>query len=93
MDEKQFPSSNFYPRENHLNHPDACRRSRIGSGKDRSTSPKKSEKAAPPEMTGLEVGKQAPLFTLKNQDGKDVELRDLLKQGPVALVFYRSADW
>ena len=44
-------------------------------------------------MTGLEVGKQAPLFTLKNQDGKDVELRDLLKQGPVALVFYRSADW
>ena len=67
----------------------------LGSAQEKTapTSPKKSEKAAPPEMTGLEVGKQAPLFTLKNQDGKDVELRDLLKQGPVALVFYRSADW
>ena len=67
----------------------------LGSAQEKTapTSPKKAEKAAPPEMTGLEVGKQAPLFTLKNQDGKDVELRDLLKQGPVALVFYRSADW
>jgi cytochrome oxidase Cu insertion factor (SCO1/SenC/PrrC family) len=67
----------------------------LGSAQEKaaSTTPKKSEKTAPPEMTGLEVGKQAPPFTLKNQDGKEVELRDLLKQGPVALVFYRSADW
>ena len=67
----------------------------LGSAKEKTapTTPKIFEKAAPPEMTGLEVGKQAPLFTLKNQGGKDVERRDLLKQGPVALVFYRSADW
>ena len=50
-------------------------------------------KEAPAEMTGLAVGQKAPEFTLKSQDGTDRELSDFLKKGPVALVFYRSADW
>ena len=48
---------------------------------------------AAPEMTGLAVGQKAPAFTLKDQNGRDVSLATLLKKGPVALVFYRSADW
>ncbi len=44
-------------------------------------------------MPGLKVGDQAAAFTLKNSAGADVALGDLLKRGPVALVFYRSADW
>jgi peroxiredoxin len=35
----------------------------------------------------------APAFTLKDQHGRDVSLDSLLKKGPVALVFHRSADW
>jgi cytochrome oxidase Cu insertion factor (SCO1/SenC/PrrC family) len=46
-----------------------------------------------PEKTGLAVGKKAPAFTLKDQNDRDVSLDALLKKGPVALVFYRSADW
>ena len=42
---------------------------------------------------GLAVGKPAPAFTLKNQDGQEVSLDSLLKKGKVALVFFRSADW
>ncbi len=48
---------------------------------------------APPEHAGLAVGKKAPLFTLKDQANHDVSLEALLKKGPVALVFFRSADW
>ncbi len=44
-------------------------------------------------LTGLKVGSKAPRFTLKDQEGKDRSLDDLLKKGKVALVFYRSADW
>ena len=50
-------------------------------------------KPAPEEQTGLKVGAKAPRFTLKDQDGKERSLDDLLKKGKVALVFYRSADW
>jgi cytochrome oxidase Cu insertion factor (SCO1/SenC/PrrC family) len=46
-----------------------------------------------PEKTGLAVGQKAPAFTLKDQNDRDVSLSALLKKGPVALVFYRSADW
>jgi peroxiredoxin len=46
-----------------------------------------------PEEIGLRVGARAPAFTLKDQNGKEVALEALLKKGPVALVFYRSADW
>lgn len=48
---------------------------------------------ASPEKTGLPVGQKAPAFALKDQSGKDVSLESLLKSGPVALVFHRSADW
>jgi len=48
---------------------------------------------AAPEKTGLAVGQKAPTFTLKDQNDRDVSLEALLKKGPVALVFYRSADW
>ena len=50
-------------------------------------------KPAPEEQTGLKVGAKAPKFTLKDQDGKERSLDELLKKGKVALVFYRSADW
>jgi cytochrome oxidase Cu insertion factor (SCO1/SenC/PrrC family) len=49
---------------------------------------------APPEKTGLEIGKKAPSFTLKDQAGKERTLDEFLKgDGKVALVFYRSASW
>ena len=44
-------------------------------------------------IAGLEIGKAAPSFQLKDQQGADRSLKDLLKRGNVALVFYRSADW
>src|SRR5207249_2260665 len=52
--------------------------------------------AAEPAVTeeiGLRIGDRAPAFALKDQTGKEVSLDALLKKGPVALVFYRSADW
>jgi cytochrome oxidase Cu insertion factor (SCO1/SenC/PrrC family) len=48
---------------------------------------------AAPENTGLAVGARAPAFALKDQNERDVALDALLKKGPVALVFFRSADW
>lgn len=45
------------------------------------------------ELAGLKVGDVAPGFELKNQAGVPVKLQSLLKTGPVAVVFYRSADW
>jgi cytochrome oxidase Cu insertion factor (SCO1/SenC/PrrC family) len=42
---------------------------------------------------GLQVGAMAPKFSLRDQEGKDRSLDEILKQGKVALVFYRSADW
>lgn len=48
---------------------------------------------ATPDKTGLAVGQKAPAFTLKDQESRDVSLDSLLKKGPVALVFHRSADW
>ena len=45
------------------------------------------------EAPGLKVGVKAPAFKLKDQNDKDVALSDLLKKGPVALVFFRSASW
>ena len=35
----------------------------------------------------------SPRFALKDQTGKERKLDEFLKQGKVALVFYRSADW
>ena len=45
------------------------------------------------DIPGLKVGEKAPAFKLKDQKGKEVELKTLLKKGKVALVFHRSADW
>jgi cytochrome oxidase Cu insertion factor (SCO1/SenC/PrrC family) len=50
-------------------------------------------KSAEQEQPGLKVGESAPKFTLKDQEGSDRSLNELLEKGPVALVFYRSADW
>jgi hypothetical protein len=47
----------------------------------------------PNAAPGLAVGKAAPNFTLKDQSGQAQSLESMLMQGPVALVFYRSADW
>jgi hypothetical protein len=47
----------------------------------------------PAEKTGLKVGEKAPAFTLKDQAGKERALDEFVKQGKVALVFYRSAAW
>jgi cytochrome oxidase Cu insertion factor (SCO1/SenC/PrrC family) len=46
-----------------------------------------------PDTMGLPIGEKAPAFTLKDQDGSEVTLASLLSDGPVALVFHRSADW
>ena len=43
--------------------------------------------------TGLKVGEKAPDFKLKDQNGEERTLKDLTKDGSVALVFYRSASW
>jgi len=51
-----------------------------------------SQQAPPPEL-GLRLGQHAPAFTLRDQDNHEVSLEALLKKGPVALVFFRSADW
>ncbi len=48
---------------------------------------------ATPEKTGLAIGQQAPDFKLKDQNGQEHSLAEMLKKGKVALVFHRSADW
>ena len=42
---------------------------------------------------GIEVGKKAPDFELKDQLDKPIKLTELLKRRPVAIVFHRSASW
>lgn len=42
---------------------------------------------------GIKVGDEAPAFELKDQDGNDVSLAELLKEKPTAIVFHRSASW
>ncbi len=41
---------------------------------------------------GLGIGTIAPNFSAKDQNGKTIELKQLIKQGPVVLVFYRG-EW
>jgi len=48
---------------------------------------------AAPATPGLGIGASAPDFALQAQDGKTYSLKGLLGQGPVVLVFHRSADW
>src|SRR5262245_48327823 len=42
------------------------------------------------QMSQLDVGKHAPDFDLKDLNGKSRRLSDALKNGPVALAFYKS---
>lgn len=42
-------------------------------------------------VPGIEIGRQAPSFTLPNAVGKPVSLDDRLADGPVVAVFYRGA--
>ena len=49
--------------------------------------------AAPDEMTGIKVGEKVPDFTLKDQNGVEHSLGEFLKEGTVALMFFRSANW
>ena len=42
---------------------------------------------------GLNVGDPVEDFTLSDQDGNEQSLFQMLKKGPVALVFYRSCEW
>ena len=39
---------------------------------------------------GLKVGELAPMFSAKNQEGKKIELKKLLKNGDVVMLFYRG---
>ncbi|MFM6925528.1 MAG: peroxiredoxin-like family protein [Ferruginibacter sp.] len=39
---------------------------------------------------GLKVGDAAPMFTAKDQNGKSVNLKKALKNGPVVILFYRG---
>ena len=43
-----------------------------------------------PEASGFTRLRQAPAFTLPDQDGRPVALAELLRKGPVHLVFYRG---
>ncbi len=45
------------------------------------------------ESPGLAIGEKAPAFDLKDQNGQNQALADILESGHTALVFYRSADW
>jgi peroxiredoxin len=38
----------------------------------------------------VQVGDEAPDFSLKNADGKEFSLKELLSKGPVVLSFYRG---
>ena len=45
----------------------------------------------PPSTGAPRIGQKAPEFTLSDQDGKDVSLRDLVSRSKaVALIFYRG---
>ena len=39
---------------------------------------------------GLKVGDKAPFFSANNQDGKEINLKKLLKKGTVVVLFYRG---
>jgi peroxiredoxin len=45
------------------------------------------------DQPGLKVGAAAPDFTLGSSAGGTLTLKTVLAEGPVALVFVRSADW
>lgn len=42
---------------------------------------------------GPQIGSTADEFSLQDQTGTSVKLSEMLEQGPLAIVFFRSADW
>lgn len=50
-------------------------------------------KVAEEGKTGLTIGEKAPTIKLIDQDGKERSLDELLHEGTVAVVFFRSASW
>jgi len=42
---------------------------------------------------GPELGSKISNFSLVDQKGKKRDLKTILSKGPVAVVFFRSADW
>jgi cytochrome oxidase Cu insertion factor (SCO1/SenC/PrrC family) len=42
---------------------------------------------------GLPLGQSAPGFELTDQRGESHSLTSLLADGPLAILFFRSADW
>lgn len=55
--------------------------------------PPVSPLAAETDIPGLAPGEPAPAFALPNASNQTVNLSDLTSAAPVALVFYRSAEW
>lgn len=53
----------------------------------------KAQQSPVADQHALRVGDQAPAFQLMDSDGETHSLGELLKAGPVALIFHRSADW
>jgi len=49
--------------------------------------------AAAQQASGPDVGATIDEFSLSDQHGTSQKLSDLLADGPVALVVFRSADW
>ena len=47
----------------------------------------------PAQEQEISVGARAPLFTLKDQNDREVSLAALVQKGPVAVVFIRSVVW
>src|SRR5438045_1467607 len=41
----------------------------------------------------IDVGERAPLFALKDQNGREFSLAAMTKKSPVAVVFIRSIGW
>jgi peroxiredoxin len=48
---------------------------------------------ATPQTPEICIGQRAPSFTLKDQNDREISLDAMLKNGPVAVVFIRSAEW
>ncbi|MDE3164281.1 MAG: hypothetical protein KGN36_00600 [Acidobacteriota bacterium] len=49
--------------------------------------------AAAASATGPDVGQTVPDFHLRDQNGRETGLRDVLGPKGAMLVFFRSADW
>jgi len=52
-----------------------------------------STAASAQQASGPEVGTVIDEFSLQDQHGTSHKFSDLVADGPIALVVYRSADW